>query len=495
MPVVAVCASKKHCPNGAASTTTQGPSRIKLGLHTIEGPLNAQNLSLTIKKTRLDEIAVNGVLTLYAVEWKPDSVVSKGKGKDAMFTAAAHWKLPSVQSDRGMAAFLASLRVFTHIIGTDEFDDYRQNEVLRIVHALTRFPPAVRSAHILMDGKTLRTNESAALVQSIAAVAEELIPMDLISNDRRRSLEGARLVFGIILHSVRSPDSRDLDKVDVSNTTLPYITGYQTADLRDGRTMEPVTDPVLTNLGLVNRSTFEAFTPSALLKDSPLCYLKDCAQDDSRRLRVAFLYGGVSLEAPYYEADLLSAALVRYATVQTYSLDLKTLSADVAFLASLCEETKLVVVAPRQLSNAKAPSLTLDRYGNMAVYTGRAACAAPGQDHAVFHPLTGIDENVDVTTVSQMLDPILKLREKDGTNVFDLFSASFRRKESLPTEMLVFCVDCSRSMREASGFMEVADEDDDTDSENDEDVLLDDEDDTDDPLGRDQDLAPRPRIL
>ena len=135
--------------------------------------------------------------------------------------------------------------------------------------------------------------------------------------------------------------------------------------------MEPVTDPVLTtNLGLVNRSTFEAFTPSALLKDSPLCYLKDCGLDDSRRLRVASLYGGVSAEAPYHEADLLGAAIVQYAAVQTHSLDLKTLSADIAFLASLCKDTKLVVVAPRQLSNATAPSLTLDLDGNMAVYTG-----------------------------------------------------------------------------------------------------------------------------
>ncbi|KAJ9607164.1 hypothetical protein H2200_008236 [Cladophialophora chaetospira] len=479
LPIVAICASSRHHSNDSVSSTPHGASRIKLDLHTIEGPINTHNLSLTIKDTRLADIAINGVLTLYAVEWKPDGIATKGQGKDAMFTTAAYWRLPSVQSDRGMAAFLASLRVFSHIIGTEEFDDYRQNEVLRVVHSLTRFPPAVRAAHILMDGKTLRANESAALVQSIAVVAEELIPLNRISNDLRRSLEGARLVLGMILHSVRSAESRECDKADPADTALPYISGYHTVDLRDAKTMEPVTDPVLTNLGLVNQGTFDAFAVSALLKDSPSCYLIDCGRDDPTRIRVALLQGGVA-EAPYYEAHVIGAALVHYAGVQNHSLDLEALSADISFLASLCEETKLVVVAPRQLSNAKAPSLTLDRYGNMAVYTGRAVCADPGQDHAVFHPLTGIDENVDVTIVSQMLEPILEERERDGTNVFDLFSASFRRKESLPTELIVFCVDCSYSMNEASGFVDTSDEHDDlcSDYDDDDDVLLDDEDDT-----------------
>jgi hypothetical protein len=482
LPVVAICSSQRHRTNTAPPTSVLGSSRVKLDLHTVEGPISTRNYDLTLRDATLTDIAVNGVLTLYPVEWKSDGIVQKGKGKDVMFGAASHWRLPSVQSDRGMAAFLGSLRVFSHIIGSQEFDDYRQNEVLRIVHALTRFPPAVRATHILMDGKTLTPNESAALVQSIAAVAEELIPLNIISNDIRRSLEGARLVFGIILHGVRDPGSRQNDKSDTQSPALPYISGYHTVDLRDAKTMEAVIDPVLTNLGLVNRSVFDALSVSSLLNDSPLCYLKDCSQDDSRRIRVALLYGGMTPEAPYYEADLLGAALEQYATVQSHSLDPKGLSSDIPFLASLCEETKLVVVAPRQLSNAKVPSLTLDRHGNMAVYTGRAACAAPGQDHAVFHPLTGVEKNVDVTIISQMLEPVLKAREKDGTNVFDLFSADFRRKESLPTELIVFCVDCSHSMGETSGFANANDDSDDSDSEDNEDVLLDDEDDSDIPL-------------
>ncbi|OAP65266.1 hypothetical protein AYL99_01238 [Fonsecaea erecta] len=48
----------------------------------------------------------------------------------------------------------------------------------------------------------------------------------------------------------------------------------------------------------------------------------------------------------------------------------------------------------------------------MAVYTGRAAFAVPGHNFTVFQPLTGTEENVDVTILTQQLKPILRaLRE------------------------------------------------------------------------------------
>ncbi|KIW95993.1 uncharacterized protein Z519_03059 [Cladophialophora bantiana CBS 173.52] len=487
LPVVAVCATARHQPNGVSSQSCRGAFRTRLDLHTIEGPINTHNLDLTLENAGLAEIAINGILTLYAVEWTYDANEKKGNGKDAIFTAACHWRLPSVQSDRGMAAVLASLRVFSHLVGSEDFDDRRQNEVLSTLHILTRFPPAVRAAHILMDGKSLKSNESAALVQSIAGVAEELIPQNLISNDPRRSLEGARLVLGLILHNVRrqqAPEHAGPGTAEASRSRLPYISGYHTVDLRDVKTLEVVTEPVLTNVGLVNKGVFEAFSISGPLKEYPSSYLTDRSQEDSVRIRVALLYGGAALEAPYYDADALGAAIGECAAVQSRSLDVKSLSCDIAYLASLCEETKLVVVAPRQLSDAKAPCLTLDRNGNLAVYTGRAACAAPGHDHAVFHPLTGAEENVDVTIIAQVLEPILLARKTDGTHVFDLFSASFRHKDSLPTELVVFCVDCSQSMNESSGFPELEEGDDDGPlcSSVDHDVVLDDEDDTEVPL-------------
>lgn len=482
-PVVCVCASARHQANISASSAYSRSCQSKLDLHTIEGPINTQNHQLTLQDAKLADIAVNGVLTLYALERRFEVATKKSCGLDGMFAAAPHWKLPSSQSDRGMAAFLASLRVFAHIISSGEFDDFHQNEVLRLIHALTRFPPAVRSVHILINGKTLQPNESAVLVQSIAAITENLIPLNLVGHDSQRSLEGARLVLGLILRNIRKPDPAlngdGFGQPSTSKSSLLYVSAHRTVDLRDAKTLEPVIEPVLTNLGLVNKGVFDALSLSNVMQSSPLCYLTDCSRDDPGRVRVALLYGGVALEAPYYEADAMGAAFEQYAAVQSHSLELKSLSSDIVYLASLCEETKLVVVAPRQLSNAHAPCLTLDRYGNMAVYTGRAACAEPGHDHTVFHPLTGTEQNVDVSIVAQMLEPILQARELDGTSVFDLFSATYRRKATVPTEMIVFCIDCSYSMDETSGFRDLDASDDIPVSPDTEDLLLDEEDDRD----------------
>jgi len=489
LPLVAVCASKSHNPTPLTRPfgTNNGPTQYHLDLHTIEGPISTQNMDLTLGDARLADLAIQGVLTLYVVPRESLVGDKNMQGKDGMFTAASHWKLPShPQSERGMAAVLASLRVFSHIIGTEEYDDVHQNEILRVVHLLTRFPPTVRGVHILMDGKTLQANESAALVQSLGAVAEELIPLNLVSNDMTRCLEGARLVLGLILHRAGAYQAKQVGAADSRSTSLklPYIAAYHTIDLRDIKTLEPITEPVLTNLGLVNRNMFNAFTSGGLLRHSPACYafhaLPRCDDSDNQRVRVALLYGGATLEASFYDANALGEAFHQNATSDNLALDLKSYSMDIQFLASMCEETKLVVVAPRQLSGAHAPSLTLDRYGKMAVYTGRAACAAPGQDHSVFHPLTGNDETIDVDIVAQHLEPIIKARELDGTNVFDLFSATFRRKDALPTELIVFCVDCSYSMKSSSDFVELNDDDGPSESNEkpDVDLVLEDEDDS-----------------
>jgi hypothetical protein len=95
-----------------------------------------------------------------------------------------------------------------------------------------------------MDGKNLHANESATLVQSIAAVAEELIPLGLIGSDMRRCLEGARLVLGLVLHHARKPEERiqrrdSTEASQVAMPALPFLSAYHTVDLRDAMTFEP----------------------------------------------------------------------------------------------------------------------------------------------------------------------------------------------------------------------------------------------------------------
>ena len=106
----------------------------------------------------------------------------------------------------------------------------------------------------------------------------------------------------------------------------------------------------------------------------------------------------------------------------------------------------------------------------------------PGRDHSVFHPLSGADEAIDVNIIAQYLEPILRERERDGTNLFDMFGTTFRRKEAQPTELVVFCVDCSYSMEKLSDFAELNDDDmlpaSEEASLTDVDLILEDEDDT-----------------
>lgn len=74
--------------------------------------------------------------------------------------------------------------------------------------------------------------------------------------------------------------------------------------------------------------------------------------------------------------------------------------------------------------------------------------------HVMFRPAHG-EENVDVAIITQLIAPILEERAKDGTDVFDLCGIGPKRKESKPDEIVMFCLDCSKSMEEPSDFEEL----------------------------------------
>jgi len=75
----------------------------------------------------------------------------------------------------------------------------------------------------------------------------------------------------------------------------------------------------------------------------------------------------------------------------------------------------------------------------------------------MFRPTQGGEETVDVAIITQLLAPILELREADGTSVFDLFGGPSKRKSGSPDEILMFCLDCSVSMSKATDFEEIRD--------------------------------------
>lgn len=360
-------------------------------------------------------------------------------------------------SARGSNAFLSSLRVFTDKINAKNMDAGRQNTVLQIIHELTRYLPAVRAVRILMDGKTLQSNECAAIVQNFAEALRDLVPRNLIENDERRYLEGTRLLFGVVLQKVEALSKKSTaPPQNRTEDTVPYLNLLKTADLRDVRTGESIFDAVQTNFGLMEKGSFDAFQPGGILshrgaEDTDLL----SASPDPQALRVALLNGGAAPELNYYDTDALQASLSSTTVSDDLLKQVRDFSRDLPYLGMLCESIGLSVIHPTALKSATPPILTLDRDGYLCVYVGRPACAAPDRDISIFVPANGTEEAIDVNIVAQLIEPIIRAREQDGTTVFDLFSKGLRSKDTKPTELLMFCVDCSGSMDDSSDFQEI----------------------------------------
>ncbi|KAF7502960.1 hypothetical protein GJ744_004774 [Endocarpon pusillum] len=458
LPVVSICAKSRHSSMHSTSTSSSVATSM-LDLHTAEGPIETTRLDLTMKNLGLTDLVVNGVLSIYAVERRVNLTGTEKQtlGKDAMFSAASHWSLPRMTaSTRGSNAFLASLRVFAHKINTKEMDTRRQNIVLKLVHDMTRYFPAVRAVRMLMDGKTLRPNECAAIVQSVAEALRDLVPLNLIENDERRYLEGTRLLLGFVLQKVGTLATEPMARADESNDKgQPYLDLFKTVDLRDVRTNEFIVDPIQTDLGLMERGCYNAFKRGGILSH-PGAEDVDIlsTSPDLPALRAATSNSGVAPEASYYETNTIRASLSIKDLNNDVLEELRDFSRDLRYLGMLSDRSGMNVIHPTSLKSANAPVLTLDRDGYLCVYVGRAACAPPDLDISIFRPVHGSEEAVDVNIVAQLVEPALRLREHDGTIIFELLSESLRSENAKPTELLMFCVDCSQSMGSASDFHE-----------------------------------------
>jgi hypothetical protein len=129
------------------------------------------------------------------------------------------------------------------------------------------------------------------------------------------------------------------------------------------------------------------------------------------------------------------------------------------YLAELCGRNKLVVHRPSQLTSAIDPCLTFDRNAHVAVYLGEQGCSEPGRSSLVFRPLTGTTETPDAAVVEQLIEPIIKTYESEGTGIFDHYGGAAVRRLEAPDEILMFCVDCSASMRKETDFAEINEDD------------------------------------
>ena len=73
----------------------------------------------------------------------------------------------------------------------------------------------------------------------------------------------------------------------------------------------------------------------------------------------------------------------------------------------------------------------------------------------MFRPVDVEDESVDVAIITQVIEPLLRVRANCESHLFDAYGGALRRKENCPDEIILFCVDSSRSMNKASDFEEL----------------------------------------
>jgi hypothetical protein len=271
-----------------------------------------------------------------------------------------------------MALFLSSLRLFTDLINAREMEQSVQDAVLHLIGLLTRFPPAIRTVYILMNGKSPRESECAALSQAIFEVLKSFVPRDLIQDDDRRVFEGSRLLLGYILDKAKQLKPR--------NHGTPYLLSLRTIDLKNGGTMETISRPIQTTVGLVEKGYFDAVKDDGILGWSNGNHCISEIDLDKQIRRIALLCGGRVSQVTIYDLDSLNMTC-RYGNLEDVEQLVESPSvADLQHFAALCARNKLSVLPPSALPTSEAPALTLDREGLVAVYVGRPPCAAPGRE-------------------------------------------------------------------------------------------------------------------
>lgn len=440
-PVVSICSKQRHIPIHAR-VDLDGSDRIKpqvLDLHTSEIPINPACFEASIEELGLSAVAIDGVVDIFVVLRTSSAANPLLRGKSAIFRDLAHWEPSTAQSDRGMAMFLSSLRVFASVLQDMQSEETAQDAVYYAFDELTQFPPALRCLHILVNGQTPTVFDCAALSQSLFEVLKTDVGMDTITQDPSRLFEGSRLVFGYILQSAKSlrrvMDSHVPNSDEAANE-LRYVSAFHTYDIRDHETHEPVFRPLQTSNGLIEARLFHYLQDGGILAGTHLQTFLVEAEIDPRLSRFALQSGGTCSEIIVSSVGGLKDNYRSQAGVSHSScaLDLDPLC-DLLNLADMCGRNGLAVQGPSQLASAVAPCLTFDRNAHLAVYTGEQPCGQPGRSSIIFRPQHG-EETIDPSVMERLIAPIIKTYEQDGSAVFDAFGGAEVRRLQDPDEII-----------------------------------------------------------
>lgn len=441
MPVVSLCSKHRHIPVHA-HVNLDGSDRVRpqvLDLHTSELPIHPSCFESSIAALGLSALAVDGIVDIFAVLRTSSAEIPLLRGKSAIFRDLAHWEPSTPQSDRGMALFLSSLRVFTSILQDLQSEESVRDAAYYVFEEFTRFPPALRCLHILVGGQTPTIFECAALSQSVFHVVKTYmhLEMDAITRDPARLFEGSRLIFGFILQSAKSirkiPEGGRANEEEVASG-LRYTSAFHTYDIRDHMTHEPVLHALQTSTGLVEAKLFQSFQEGGVLAETRLPSFLVQAETDPSLIRFALQSGGTSPEVLVLSSSELKDSYGPSMDGYNHALDFDEISGLVR-LAKMCGRNGLAVHGPRQLASAVVPCLTFDCNAHLAVYTGEQPCGEPGKSSIIVRPQHG-EEPIDPSVVEQLIAPIIETYELDESEVFDAFGGAEVRRLQEPDEII-----------------------------------------------------------
>lgn len=278
------------------------------------------------------------------------------------------------------------------------------------------------------------------------------MPTSMLGTNQTRLFEGSRLLFGFILETATAL------KLPTETTSTPYISAFETIDVRNYKTFEATLNPINTDKGMLKkRSLFRELQESGRLTESQLQDYPIAVDSDQRNVRLTVLGGGASEEVTAFSHASLRAAYTYIDKGRVdAAIDLNEMR-ELEHPAELSGRNKLAVHRRRQLTSAVTPCLTFDRRAHVAVYLGDQSCGIPGQSSLVFQPKEG-ESTMDTAVVEQLIAPIIRTYEADGTAVLDALGGAAVRRMQEPDEILTFCVDCSASMGDGTDFYEINDD-------------------------------------
>lgn len=292
--------------------------------------------------------------------------------------------------------------MFCHLVKHSKESSVLAQGVLYFLDLVTYFPPAVRTMHTLLEGNTPASSDCAALSHALFCILTNMVPARLIAEDQGRYFEGARLLFGLLFSKAKNFYSAEMDNVSMPHRYFQVSIG------------QPVDENV----------------------------------DDSTLRRAILLNGQktatLAVTCATYQSPQSSRPLDEVVLLAEFS--------DLQHLAAICGN--LAVSRPSDLASVAAPCLTFDSMGHLAIYTGRVACAVPGEDMTVFQPHHG-EGAPDMALVEQAIAPILARYKAEGTDVFAVVGTPQTRRLQSPDEILMFVVDCSQSMQGSTEFLSV----------------------------------------